>query len=87
MIKRKIDIEIDITMDEMAEVFCKASAHRQALFFKRVAEITAKWDAPFSHQLQAIVDMPLVDDKTRRLMQHIGQYAGACDAHAETSGG
>lgn len=75
MIKRRIDVELDLTPDELAAVFCGMDGEQQAGFFNAIAKYSDLWPAPFPFQVQAIVDSLTYTEDARRIMRVLGEYA------------
>ena len=75
MIKRKIDVEIDLSPAELAEQFCQLDSEMQALFFNNIKRITDQWDMGFFWQLQYITESERLTDGGRTIMRQIGEYA------------
>lgn len=65
----------DITVEMVAEEFCKLGSDQMAEFFSVVAAKTSKWQSPFCFQLAWVTDDPALDYAGRELMHEIGQYA------------
>ena len=71
-IERTIEIEVNPTWWEVADLFWSMTAQEQALFFNKLAEIDA---AIFAMQLQYITDHPDLTLGGRTVMEKIGQYS------------
>jgi chorismate mutase len=75
MIVRREVIRVEVTPEELASEFAKASADEQAAFFVELARLMELWDRPAAMQLQAITDSEVLDRPARYLMERIGHYA------------
>jgi hypothetical protein len=53
-IKRLVEQETILTVQEVAELFCGMDDGQQAQFFNSVATITEQWENPFCFQACAI---------------------------------
>lgn len=73
--KRQIEIDINPTPQELAEVFCNMYEEEQVEFFNEIAKITKTWNSPFCMQLQAIVDTNKLTPHAKLIMRQIGEYA------------
>jgi hypothetical protein len=68
----------DVTPELAAEMFAIMNAHKQAIFFNKLAELISKWDngmGSFAMQLQYITDEEELTTEGRRVMELIGEYA------------
>jgi len=74
MIKRKFDVDIQLTPDELASEFSRMDDEQQAMFFNELAEIVSKWDRPFCFQMQFVIDNPNLTQEGKSLMREIGGY-------------
>lgn len=79
MIKRKHEILINITPEEMADEFCGMDANEQAKFFSEVYKIARTWDRNFEFQMQSIIDSNECDDYALKLLSIFGEYASKCE--------
>lgn len=71
---------IEISPDELAELFYLMNGIDQAEFFSRLAERTAKWKdygGSFEMQMQYVTDS-IITPGGRRIMEIIGEYAHPC---------
>lgn len=73
-ILRNIDVDIDMSPENIADYFCDLSSSEQAIFFNRIAEVTAKWAGPFCFQLQCIVSSNMLTREGKEIMRQIGEY-------------
>ena len=69
------DLEVPITCEDVAKLFCNMDEVEQSRFFNHVATITKSWEAPFCFQLEAIRRSPSLSEDGRKIMQEIGEYA------------
>lgn len=67
-------VQVKLTPEDIAVVFCEMFSDDQARFFNRVAELVKEWDEPFSMQLQAITEKGLTPE-ARFIMRKIGECA------------
>lgn len=74
--KRTIEFETALTIEEVAEAFCEMDSTEQAAFFNTVYATTSDWAVPFCFQLQMITDDPVLDEGGRSIMRQIGEYSG-----------
>jgi hypothetical protein len=74
MIKRKTEVFVRLTVEELADEFCSLDANDQAEFFNRVGEITNQWDGGFSYQLYRIVTSPKLNEKGKYILDQIAEY-------------
>lgn len=73
---RNIDVDINMSPENIADCFCDLHSDEQAIFFNRVAEVTATWGAPFCFQLQYIIDSNMLTREGEEIMCQIGEYGG-----------
>lgn len=73
-ILRNIDVDIDMSPENIADYFCDLSSSEQAIFFNRIAEVTAKWGTSFCFQLEYIVSSNLLTREGKEIMRQIGEY-------------
>ena len=73
-ISRKIDIDVEMSPEDIADCFCELHDDGQALFFNRIAEVVATWGNPFCFQLQSIADNKVLTGDGRKIMRQIGEY-------------
>lgn len=71
-IKREIEVSIDPTPEELAEVFWGMSSGKQAVFFNRLGEMS---NYRLCFQLQAVTDEPGLNSNGRYAMQLVGEYS------------
>ena len=74
-IERKLTVDVELTPEDLADCFCDLHSNEQAHFFNRMAEVTAKWGAPFCFQLQYIVDSKILTRDGKEIMCQIGEYS------------
>ena len=77
-IPRKIDVDIELSPEEIADCFCDLHDNEQALFFNRIAEVVAAWGTSFCFQLQSVIDSKVLTSDGKDIMCQIGEY-GECD--------
>lgn len=75
-IPRKVDIDIEMSPEDIADCFCDLHDDEQALFFNRIAEVVATWCNPFCFQLQYIINKKILTRDGREIMRQIGEYGG-----------
>ena len=73
-IKRNIEVEVDPTPQELAELFWKLGSIEQAEFFNKLGEI-ASHHLPF--QMQYVTDDDVLTTDGRYAMSVIGNYSEA----------
>lgn len=74
---KSIMTRVEISPDELAELFCLMNGVDQAEFFSKVAEHADKWKddvGSFEMQMQYVTDS-IITPGGRRIMQIIGDYA------------
>lgn len=76
-IKKSIEADINISVDEVADMFCNMDGEQQAAFFNRIGENVKTWSAHFVFQLQSIVDTETLTIDGKQIMYEIGQYSDA----------
>lgn len=74
--KRTIEFETELSVEEVAEAFCDMNSAEQAAFFNTVYAIASDWASPFCFQLQMITEEPVLDEDGRSIMRQIGEYSG-----------
>lgn len=75
-LKEKTEIEIAVTPEKVAGLFCSMDSEEQAAFFNEIAKDVATWPAcNFELQMQYVTDCKLLNDSGRRIMQVIGNYS------------
>ncbi len=71
-IRRSVDVYVDLTPAELAQVFCEMGDVLQAQFFNEVYERSIDW---LPMQLQFITDTEALNSGGRYVMGQIGDYA------------
>ncbi len=72
--KRK-DVTLDVTPNDIADLFCSMDSDEQAIFFNKVAKNIKQWESPLYFQLQAITDSAELTEEARLIMKEIGDYS------------
>lgn len=67
-------VEVKLTPEDVARLFCQMNNEEQAQFFNEIAEVVETWTQPFAYQLQAIANAPELTQKGRGIMAQIGNY-------------
>ena len=75
-IQRKIDVDIELSPEDIADCFCDLHDDEQAIFFNRIAEEVATWGTSFCFQLQAVIDSLHLTSGGKDIMRQIGEYGG-----------
>jgi hypothetical protein len=76
MIKRTVDIELEINPVELAEEFCNMGSSEMAQFFNHVFKVTQDWKSPSSFVMQMhYVSREKLTEGGRSIMRVIGEYA------------
>lgn len=70
IIKRNVEVAVQITPEELADAFWDMWQNEQAEFFNRLSGFEG-----LVFQLQAIADDPTLTDEGRHAMGRIGEYA------------
>lgn len=71
-----MEIEVELTPEDIAQLFCDLDSAQQARFFNHVGEIASRWKGMgLAMQLQYITDEDGLNYAGRRVMQHIGDYS------------
>lgn len=83
-INRQVEATIEVTPEELGELFVNSNSEEQIRAFNAMAEAVAKWDNPFCFQVEHIVrhrGLSKVDltDHARALMSTLGEYANERD--------
>jgi hypothetical protein len=71
-IEQRVTVEVDLTIDQLAEAIIHLSSDEQALLISKMAEL-ATFNVPI--QLQYVTDEECLSDKGRHLMSLMGDYA------------
>ncbi len=74
--KRTINFETALTIEEVAEAFCEMNSAEQAAFFNTVYAIASDWASPFSYQMDSVASESVLDEGGRSIMRQIGEYSG-----------
>lgn len=75
-ITKTIDIDVDLTPEELARLFLLMDSAEQAQFFSCADKIVKDdWELPFCFQLQSITDEESLTDGGRYIMEQIGEYS------------
>jgi hypothetical protein len=75
MIKRKTEIIVRPTINELVDEFCSLDSNDQAEFFNKMGEITLQWDGGFAYQLYKIVTSPKLNKKGKYIVDLIAEYS------------
>lgn len=73
-IPRKIDVDIELSPEDLADCFCDLCDEEQAIFFNRIFDAVTAWGKPFCFQLQAVIDSPALTSGGKAIMRTIGEY-------------
>lgn len=68
-------MSLDITPEQVAEMFADMDSEEQARFFNHVAKVASKWPASLGMQLQCVTEDDGLTMEGRRVMQGIGEYS------------
>lgn len=73
-LKKSIEIDLDFTPEDIAELFCCMDHEKQATFFNTIAKITSAkgWNLPM--QLSYVSESELLSKDGRNIMRLIGMY-------------
>ena len=72
-IKRKLTIDVELTLEDLADCFCDLHADEQAVFFNRISELVEKWDTSFFFQVQSINRSRKLTNGGIKIMDIIGE--------------
>lgn len=72
---KTIDADIELSVKEIADMFCAMDEKEQCHFFNAIAENVKGWDVAFVFQLQAMVDRNLLTSEAKTIMREIGNYS------------
>ena len=75
-LQRTINTEIEISPEEIAELFCKLDDFDQARFFNKIPEIIKNWGGEFAVQMETMIGHATLTDEARAIMRTIGEYSG-----------
>lgn len=75
-IQRNIDINVELSPEDIADCFCDLRDDEQAVFFNRISEVVKKWGSPFCFQLQHIINNGILTRDGKEIMCQIGEYGG-----------
>lgn len=70
-----VDVEVELTTEDLAILFCNLNSEEQAKFFNTIATEVAAWEHPFCFQLSYISSEPLLTKEAREVMEQIGEYS------------
>lgn len=73
-IKRQIEVELNITPEELAKVFCEFDCTKQAQFFNAIADEVKTWEYSFPFQMSFVSSDDALLPKGKSIMQIIGEY-------------
>lgn len=73
-IPRKIDVDIELSPEDLADCFCNLHDDEQAMFFNHIAELVKTWGNPFCFQLQCIINNKALTSDGQDIMCQIGEY-------------
>lgn len=79
--KQTIEIDIELTPERMAVLFCEMDSEAQAQFFNAVARLSAQWAVPAFKQWDA---MP--EDLTKEGAALLRQMAASVEGEAGCAG-
>lgn len=77
--KKEIQIEINLTPEELAFEFSEMDDRQQALFFNALAMYVKKWQKQFCFQLEAIIENEELTIEGKNIMGYIGEYGKYVD--------
>lgn len=67
-------VEIELSPEKIAELFCNMDSREMVDFFNSVHEISEQWQRCFHGQMWHIVREPNFNEKTKYLFDNIGSY-------------
>jgi hypothetical protein len=74
-IERQIDVNIKLTVEEVAKAFFEMNDSQQAKFFNEVGSLFHIKSCSLPMQMQYVTDSSDLDDIGRYVMSKIGEYA------------
>lgn len=74
-ITKSVQVEMPVTVEDVAKLFCAMDERDQSKFFNAIADEAKKWSSPFCFQMQSVSDCPLLNDEARGIMREIGNYS------------
>ncbi len=73
---KKIDVELDITPEDAALIFCRFNEQQQASFFEAIAkDVKENWGVPFSVQMDFIAIDGNLSREALSIVKDIGGIA------------
>jgi len=73
LIAKQVDVEV--TPEDAAIIFCSSDGEEQARFFNEVARLASSWKNPFCFQMQTCSDNSVLTQEGRYIMRIIGEYS------------
>lgn len=74
--KKNIEVNIEITPEEMAAMWCAMGSDEQARFLNEIGNIAVEWKPGYlERQMQYITDAIEIEDTGRWVMKLMGDYA------------
>lgn len=76
ILKETVEVEVKVSPEKVAELFCSMDADEQAAFFNRIAEDVKTWPScNFDMQMHYVSEKEALTYEARRIMLTIGNYS------------
>jgi len=73
-IARTTDVTVELSPEDVADCFCDLYSDEQAIFFNRIAEVTATWNTRFCIQVESIIDSNMLTNGGKKIMLRLGEF-------------
>lgn len=76
IINQEVLVQVNVTPEKLAELFCDMDEAQMADFFNYVADEVKSWDTPFCMQVENMIATENLKDSGRQIMRVLGEYSG-----------
>jgi len=73
-ITRTTDVTVELSPEDIADCFCDLYNDEQAMFFNRIAEVTAIWNTRFCIQVESIIDSNMLTKGGKKIILQLGEF-------------
>ena len=75
IINQEVLVQVKVTPEKLAELFCEMDSDEMAVFFNSVAYEAKSWDHHFCMQIEDLIREKHLNDEARQIMSTIGEYS------------
>lgn len=75
IINQEVLVQVTVTPEKLAELFCEMDESEMADFFNNIAIESKSWETPFCNQMESLIRTGTLNESGRKIMQVIGEYS------------